>query len=181
MIFKEIIVVEGIHDHQKLNSIYPDIETIVTGGSSISSETLLFLKEASLTRGIILLLDPDFPGKQITNKILSFCEGGNIKIASLEKSKAISKNGKKVGIEHARKEDIIESLEHVVTLDTKQYIHSITLNDLIERKLVRDPSAKSNRNQISNKLHIPLANGKTFLKYLQMMHISLSKLDEVMK
>jgi len=174
MSFKEIIVVEGIHDHQKLNSIYPDVETIITGGSSVSSDTLEFLKEAAFSRGIILFLDPDFPGKQITNKILSYCDGGQIKIATIEKSKAISKNRKKVGIEHVNKEDIVEALNNVVTLDTTQYENQVVLNDLIQRKLVRNPLAKKNRELIANKLHIPPSNGKTLLKYLQMMHISLS-------
>lgn len=179
--FKEVIIVEGKHDQQKLNSVYPEIETIITGGSSISDEILTFIKEAAFSRGIILFLDPDFPGKQITSKILSFCDGGDIKIASLDRNKAYSKNGKKIGIEHSNKEDILEALENVVTLDILDQTNKITLSDLIERKLVRDRFSKQTRAEVSNKLHIPPSNGKTFLKYLQMMHVTLSDLDDVMK
>ena len=40
MRYNQVIVVEGSHDEQKLKSIYPEIDCIVTNGSEISTETL---------------------------------------------------------------------------------------------------------------------------------------------
>ena len=68
--YNQVVVVEGKHDEQKIKSIFPDVECIVTGGSSISEETLNLIYQTSLKKEVILFLDPDFPGKQITNKIL---------------------------------------------------------------------------------------------------------------
>lgn len=179
--FHEIIVVEGRHDEQKLKSIYQDVECIVTGGSAVSDETLELIKQASLSRGVILLLDPDFPGKQITNKILQVCTKGNVKIASLQRSLAYSKNRKKIGVEHATNEDIINCLANVVTLNTKNKVYNIQLSDLIERNLAQTDFSKERRTGLCKKLNIPYLNGKTFLKYLHMMDMSLSRLDDLLK
>jgi len=179
--FKEVIVVEGIHDHQKLQSIYPDIETIITGGSSVSNETLTFIKDAAKKRGVILFLDPDFPGRQITQKILDFCENETIKIATIERNMAYSKNHKKIGVEHVSVENIVSSLEKVVVLDLSKKSNQIQLSDLIKRQLVQHSQSKQRRKEVSRKLNLPPSNGKTFLKFLNMMSISLAELDKVIK
>jgi ribonuclease M5 len=180
-VFKEIIVVEGSHDQQKLESIYPHVDTIITGGSAISDETLLFIQNAAEERGVILFLDPDFPGKQITNKILAFCKTGDIKLANLERNKAYSKNHKKIGIEHAGREDIEKALSQFVSLNVSKNINLIEMKNLIELKLVQFPESKTRRALVAQKLHIPYCNGKSFLKYVNMMNTSRSQLDEVMK
>ena len=140
--YNQVVVVEGKHDEQKIKSIFPDVECIVTGGSSISEETLNLIYQTSLKKEVILFLDPDFPGKQITNKILE--TKGSYKIAFINKEKAISKNKRKVGIEHASKEDIIESLEAYFTVN--QDVDKISLQDLMNRKLINHPDSRIKRN-----------------------------------
>lgn len=179
--FKEIIVVEGVHDQQKLESIYPQIDTFITGGSAVSDEAMQFIRQAAIERGVILFLDPDFPGKQITNKILAFCQEGTVKIAVLERAKAFSKNQKKIGIEHASKDDIVQALSQYVTLDLSYQSDLIQMKDLIERGLAQLPDSKNRRAILTQRLHMPYCNAKAFIKYANMMHITLSQLDEVMK
>ncbi|MBU1144448.1 MAG: ribonuclease M5 [Firmicutes bacterium] len=176
--FKEVIVVEGIHDMQRLQSIYPEIECIITGGSEISNNSLDIIQKVSLNRGVILFLDPDFPGKQITNKIVA--RKGNYKIAFLAQAKAISKNKKKVGIEHASTADIKESLDHLFSIQY-QIENTVTLEDLMQRKLVNYPESAMKRQMICNVLNLPICNGKTFLKLTKMLNISISQIDEVIK
>lgn len=176
--FKEVIVVEGLHDEQKIKSIYPDASVIVTGGSEISDETKSLIYQASIGRGVILMLDPDYPGRQITQKILEIPHITNIKIAALSRHLAYSKNKKKIGIEHATKEDIISCLEGVVSLsnDVKPYL---SMTDLYHLGLNGHASSKERRIRVCEHLHIPYCNGKTLLKYCHMIQLSLKELSEI--
>jgi len=68
---KEVIVVEGTSDVQTLSNII-DADFIITHGSAISKDTLDLIKQTNLTRGVILFLDPDFPGEKIRKTIVLF-------------------------------------------------------------------------------------------------------------
>ena len=57
----EIVVVEGKTDSQLLKELY-DVDTIETHGLGLDEKTLELIKEASKTRAVIVLTDPDYPG-----------------------------------------------------------------------------------------------------------------------
>lgn len=173
--YNQVIVVEGKHDEQKIKSIFPKIDCIVTNGSEISDETLNLIYQTSLQRDVIIFLDPDFPGKQITEKILQ--TNGTYKIAYINKEKAISKNAKKVGVEHATKEDIIQSLDQYFTINSHQ--PQITIKDLMVRDLINHSQSKRLRAKLCSDLNIPFFNGKALLKYLNLLNISLERIDEI--
>ena len=65
---KEIIVVEGKTDTALLKELF-EVDTIETHGLALDDKTLNLIKEASKSRGIIVLTDPDFPGKKIRDQI----------------------------------------------------------------------------------------------------------------
>ena len=54
---KEIIVVEGKTDTALLKELF-EVETIETHGLALDDKTLNLIKEASKSRGIIVLTDP---------------------------------------------------------------------------------------------------------------------------
>ena len=175
MKFKEIIVVEGLHDLERLKSIYPDIDVLITNGSEIE-ENLPTIIEASTKRDIILFLDPDYPGERI-RKIIQ-AKIPNAKHAFLKKDLAISKNKKKVGIEHAKKEDIIEALEHVLTpMENSNLVSYMELYNL--GLFEKDNSAKL-RDKVSIKLNIGHTNGKTFLKRINMFNIDIETIKNAL-
>lgn len=65
---KYVYVVEGISDEDKLKKL--GVEYIIkTGGKFIREDILLFLKEVYQKRNIILLTDPDGPGKNIASYV----------------------------------------------------------------------------------------------------------------
>ncbi|MFH0993277.1 MAG: DUF4093 domain-containing protein, partial [bacterium] len=139
---KEIIVVEGVHDRQKMESVFPGVECIVTNGSEIADETIVLIQQAAATRGVILFLDPDHPGRQITDRIVASVPG--TKIAFLPRQAAISRDGRKVGVEHATAVAIKNALTGVYTIigDRKG---TITMVDLRERGLSGCQDAETNR------------------------------------
>ncbi|MBI9009973.1 MAG: ribonuclease M5 [Tenericutes bacterium] len=173
--YNQIIVVEGKHDEQKINSIYPEVECIVTNGSEISKETLNLIYQTSLVREVIIFMDPDFPGKQITQKILD--TKGKYKIAFINKQFAISKNKKKVGVEHASEADIKKSLASYFTIS--ENVEKINFNDLSRRDLINKTNAKRKREILCKSLNIPLSNGKALLKYINILGISLERIDKI--
>lgn len=175
--YKEIIVVEGTHDKQKLESIFPGIECIITNGSSVSEETISAIILAQKSRGVILFLDPDFPGKKISNFILERVSG--LKIAFLLKKDAISKNKKKVGIEHASPEAIKRALEGVFTVETEIF-SPISREDLAHLQLFGQSNSQTKRQALCERLGIPLCNGKALISWINRLHITIKQIEEAM-
>lgn len=166
---EEIIVVEGKDDTTAIKRAVR-ADTIETNGSAISSDTIRRIKLAQEIRGVIVFTDPDYPGRRIRAIIEEQIPG--IKHAFLPKEKAIAKNGKSLGIEHAKDEDIRACLESVYT-PKKEGIQweEVTLSDLIEARLIGHPDAKQRRNRLGDLLQIGYTNGKQLQKRLFMFKI----------
>lgn len=171
----QVIVVEGIHDEAKIKEVYPDAFCVITNGSEISDETLSLIKRLSQEHEIIIFTDPDSPGERIrkrVNEVVPFATH-----AFLAKGKCISKNKKKVGIEHASKEDIIASLSSLYQV--KPAPDFLTMNDLITLGLVGNKEAGILRDKVSQYLNLGKPNAKTFLKRIMLFGISYDKLKEI--
>ena len=173
---KQIIVDEGIHDLNKIKEVYEDANVLITNGREISEETLNIIRTHKDEFEFILFLDPDAPGERIRNEILKIVP--NAKNAFLPKKKGISKNHKKVGIEHAKNEDIIEALSKVY--EYKPLKEEIKMSDLYNLGLIGNDSSKIIRDKISLELNIGAPNAKTFLNRLNQFGISLDRLKELM-
>lgn len=170
-----VIVVEGIHDEMRIKALFKDAFIVTTNGSEISEDTLNMLKNLSLTNEIIIFTDPDFPGEKIRNKITEIIP--NAKQAFLRKQDAISKNHKKVGIEHASNEAILTALKNVYCPSI--FKETITNQDLYELGLNGDSNSAKLRELVSYELNIGKPNAKTFLKRLNLIQISKKELKEL--
>ncbi len=176
----EIIVVEGLHDQQRIQQFNPNIECIITNGSSISETTLCLIEKAHTQRGVLLLLDPDHPGRMITNTIVSRIP--NVKIAFLEKQSARSKNQKKVGVEHATDEAIAKALSQYYRVESIPSTQSnLTMQDLNLLGLQGQVDSKERRMKVSEAFHLPPCNAKTLLKWLRLFQISCDNIKEVLE
>lgn len=174
--YNEVLVVEGKNDKARILAIFPNLEIIITNGSEISNETLDMIEELSKSHHIILFLDPDFPGEKIRNKILNRvpdCQNVYIK-----KSLAIDERKHKVGVEHARKKDIIEALQHRITYADKT--NNFKIKDLYILGLLGKEDSKQKREYLCSRLHIGSPNGKTLLKRLNFLQITLEKVREIL-
>ncbi len=172
---KDIIVVEGVHDEIKVKLAIPDASCVITNGSEISDSTIEMIKELSKTHSIIIFTDPDSPGERIRVKITEAVP--NAKQAFLRKKDCISNNKKKVGIEHATKECILESLAHVYTPSNES--DTITIRDLYALGLNGDRNSQKLRDLISDYLNIGKPNCKTFLKRLNLLQITKEELENI--
>lgn len=172
----QIIVCEGTHDEAKIKEVFKDAFCITTNGSEVSKGTLNMIKEYAKTNEIIIFTDPDYPGERIRNLVLTVAP--NASHAFIKKDLCISKNHKKVGVEHASKEDIIDALKNLY--NPSKYQNHLNMDDLYSLGLVGKESSKKLRDKISLKLNIGCPNAKTFLNRLNSFGITKEKILEAM-
>ncbi len=164
-VIKEVIVVEGKSDTKKLQSFF-DVETIETHGLGLKKETIELIKEINQKRGVIVFTDPDTPGEKIRTRLNSEIPG--LKNAFVLKEDARTK--KKVGVEHADKETLLEALKNLVTYtDTKD---SLTMEEFIELGLNGSADSSIKRDILSKVFHLGKCNAKTMFKRLNMLGIT---------
>lgn len=152
-----ILVVEGAMD-QAFLSDFLECEFVTTNGSEVSRETIDYLKEASKTREIVILTDPDSPGNRIRSRIAE--EVPSAQHAFVRKEKSIK--GKKVGVAESTKEEVLLALSHIVpgTLEKG----SLTIADLQELGLTGCADSLALRKKVEEALHLGHGTTKTFLK-----------------
>ncbi|MEI4771525.1 ribonuclease M5 [Psychrobacillus sp. FJAT-51614] len=176
MRIKEVIVVEGKDDTTAIKRSV-EADTIETNGSAISKETLVKIMHAQEKRGVIVFTDPDYPGRRIRAIIEEHVPG--VKHAFLSKEKTIAKNGKGLGIEHAKKEDIQQALANVYTPRSElDVVPEIPLEILVEGQLIGHPNSKERRTKLGELLKIGYTNGKQLQKRLSIFQISRQQLEE---
>lgn len=172
----KVFVVEGKNDFSRLKQLYPDMFIIITNGSEILSDSIEALIKLDETHDIILFLDPDYAGKRIRN-ILSK-KLTNVYHAFIEQDKAISKNHKKIGVEHAKKEDIEEALKHIKMVK-QETDNDIEMHFLYDVGLIGQKQSKQLRDQLAKTLHIGHVNGKTLYHRLKAFGINQKDICEV--
>lgn len=168
MKINEVIIVEGKTDTQVLKS-FLDVDTIETGGSGLNQKTLEYIKTTSMTRNIIVMTDPDFPGKQIRDKIAKVIP--RCKHAFVNKKDAIKHH--KVGIAEATQDAILEALENVVTFSPDS--ESITWAEFIQLDIIGD---KKRREEIYDHFHLGYGNVKTLFKRLNLVGITAQQIQD---
>jgi len=174
MKIKELIVVEGIHDLNKLKTVI-DAEIIITHGLHLSDDVLVTIKENAMTRGVIVFTDPDTPGDLIRQKISEACP--EVKHAHLKSKEARHK--RKVGIEHASSESILQALNNLYTLN--EFESDLTYSDLYELGLSGHPDSSALRTHVAEAFHLSDVNTKKLYARLCALGIQKAQLIELLQ
>lgn len=171
---KYLYVVEGNTDEDKLKKLGVTY-VVKTGGKYIRSEIHQFLKEVHSIREIVLLTDPDGPGKWINTLIKK--EIGECIELHADKKKAISKN--KVGIAEMKIEDIkqliLPYLEHDNQINETLLISK---EDFINLGLM-GPNGKKKRMALIEKYHMPFTSAKNVLTAIWMLNLTKEEVEEI--
>ncbi len=173
--YSSIIVVEGTSDEAFLHS-FIDADIVTTNGSEVSRETIDYLQRASKTRSIVVLTDPDSPGKRIRDLIAEAVPG--VLHAFVRKEKSIKHH--KVGVAESSKDEVLLALSHVVPSDPP-IRGNLTASDLLDLGLAGLPGSETRRAEVEEKLHLGHGNAKTFLKRANALNLSVKDLEEAMK
>ena len=181
MRIQEIIVVEGRDDTTAIKRAI-DADTIETNGSAIGDSVIEQIRLAQEKRGVIIFTDPDYPGERIRTIIAEKVPG--CKHAFLPKEDARPKNGKGIGVEHAKPEAIRLALKEAQILK-QTFSEEISKQDLLQYGLLGGAGAKSRREKLGIKLRIGYTNGKQLYNRLNMFQIKkgtfLQAIEEIIQ
>ena len=172
----QIIVVEGKNDKTRLKAIFPNIDIMMTQGSAIDISTLDVLENLDKTHDIILFLDPDYAGDRIRRIVSSKLK--HVYHAFIDQQDSKSKNGKKVGVEHASEEAIKHALKYIKQTE-RQSKSDVTYSFLFEHQLIGHEKSKTLRMMLTHAFHIGYVNGKTLYQRLHMFGINQNQVIEV--
>ena len=174
MKIKEVIVVEGKNDTNVLKS-YLECDTIETHGTHLGKETLAQIALMQKERGVIIFTDPDYPGEKIRTTINQCVPG--CKNAYIEKNKA--KTSKKVGVEHASKEDLLDALKNVYTYEEHPTM-TLSWDEFLQLGLTGTNHSAALRNALATQLHLGRPNAKTLYKRLNMLHMNKEDVETLL-
>ena len=175
MRIKEILVKEKKNDAQKLHSFF-GCDTIITHGTHLSAKTMKTIALANQKRGVIIFTDPDAPGEKIRCAINQAVP--NCKNAFIDKKNA--RTSKKVGVEHASKEDLMESLSHLMTY-SEDLKETLSWEEFMELGLTGKENSAELREKLGIRLFIGKANAKTLYKRLNMLQIDKKTLETMIE
>lgn len=172
----KVYVVEGRNDATRLKQVFPNINVLSVGGSAINSDILNFLKKLSDDYEIVIVTDPDYPGKKIRTTIEKAI--GDVSHIYVTQAIARNRNNTKLGIEHMNEADLKAAFKYHVKSVNKE--SDLTMNLLFELKLVGNFESNKLRSLLSEKLNIGYVNGKTLLERLKMIGITKIELMELL-
>lgn len=172
----KVYVVEGRNDTTRLKQVFPGINVLSVGGSAINSDILKLLHELKIDHEIIVVTDPDYPGKKIRTTIEK--EIGDVSHIYVSRDLARNKNNTKIGIEHMSEFDLKEAFKYEHKNVNKK--SDLTMNALFELKLVGNFDSNKLRSKLSNKLNLGHVNGKALLERLKMLGINKEALIKEM-
>ena len=172
---KTLIIVEGKSDTNRLKALYKDVQTFETSGLGLDQKKIQYLKSIEDETKIIIFTDPDGPGEIIRNRLVE--ELKQPYHAYLPNDKALSKNMKKVGIEHASFEDIKIALNNLY-IENEIYEEFYSLEDLIDLGIYNN---KKLRKEFCDHLHIAYGNNKKVLKQLNSFRIKPQQIKKFLE
>jgi ribonuclease M5 len=171
---KKVLIVEGKNDCARVKQLFPELDVLTTNGSEVSEEFLGLIKMLSVDHEVILLLDPDYQGEAIRRKITAVCP--NASHAFVPREEAISKNGKKIGVEHVDLNVLKESLEKIVKVNKQE---NICFQDLYDLGLIGTKGSKIKRDKLCKALNIGHVNGKQLVNRLNLFNLTLEQIKEI--
>ena len=162
-----VIVVEGQND-KALLSRFLNTEIVTTNGVCVSRETLTYLIGLEKHHDIIIITDPDGPGKIVRDKLLTAVP--NAKVVLIDKKKSIKKG--KVGLAETEIKPLQELLVPLLSLQ-KQLAPQLTLSDLLDFKTIN----KNFLLIIRREFPIGDVNNKTMLKRLHYLNVTKTEIE----
>lgn len=172
--YPAVIVVEGASDVALLSS-FLDAEFVITNGSEVSRETIDYLKEVKKRKDVVVLTDPDYPGKRIRAILDEHIPG--LLHAFVRKEKSIKHH--KVGVAESSKDEVLLALSHIVPAPSEKE-GDLVMADLMDLGLMGGEEAKQRRLLLQEELHLGHGNAKTLLRRLNALNLSKEDIEEAL-
>ncbi len=174
---KEIIVVEGKDDIIAVKRAFKgNIDVVATHGLGIKKNLLDELVKLNETKGIIVLTDPDYAGKRISNMIREYVP--NAKFASISRNDATK--GDNIGVENASDEAIIKAIDKARPIyeESKEIF---SMEDIIDNGFSGLQNSKERRIKFCKIVGITYCNAKQLLTRLNAFGITREEFEKAVK
>lgn len=174
---KEIIVVEGKDDIIAVKRAFKgNVDVVATHGLGIKKNLLEELVKLNETKGIIVLTDPDYAGKRISNMIREYVP--NAKFASIPRNEATK--GDNIGVENASDVVIIKAIEKARPIyeESKQIF---SMEDIIDNGFSGLQNSKERRIKFCRIVGITYCNAKQLLTRLNAFGITREEFEKAVK
>lgn len=173
---KQVIVVEGKTDTQKLQKIFgSDTKTFETQGLHLNPQIFSFLNFLNKQHGIIVFTDPDYPGQKIRN-IINKKMNKPVLNAFINNDDFDLKKRKK-GVAEASELAIKKALSDLILFKNNNN-PNLTWDEYIYYGFY----LKKNRIKIAKKFNWPQSiNSKTLFKWLNWVEYDFLKVEKIIK
>ena len=169
-----LIIVEGATDKAFLLS-FLDAEIITTNGSEVSRGTIEYAKETIKTRDVVVLTDPDAPGKRIRDVLDQNIPG----LLHAFVPKELSIKHHKVGVAESTKDAVLEALDNLRPSKTTKK-GNLTMTDFLDLGLMGGKESSKKRAELSEKYHLGFGNAKTLLQRANALGLSKKDIEEAL-
>jgi ribonuclease M5 len=173
--YNALLVVEGKSDKDFIASFLA-CDIITTNGSAVSRETIDFVRKAAEKRDVVVLTDPDAPGKKIRDTLNQNIPGLSNAYVPYDKCQ----KHHKVGIAESSKEDIMEALSHVIPNKKPFSGSDLKPEDLCSLGLSGAPNSSALRSHLEIIFHLGHTNGKTFLQRCRSLGLAKKDLEKAL-
>lgn len=170
-----VFICEGKNDLRKIKEVNKDLIVFTTGGFSFGDEFIKLIQRLEKNNQIILMLDPDYAGEMIRNKLKKALKNP----LDIYMPKNLCQGVGKLGIEHAALDDIKNALNNVIDLNNKS--NNITNYDLYSLSLSGTSNSSHLRDKIAHQLAITQRSTKDFLNKINALNITYKELKEMVK
>lgn len=165
-----VFIVEGQNDKALLSRFF-NTEIVTTNGSYVSRETIKYIEGLKKHHDIVIITDPDGPGKAIREKLLdTFPEA---KVVLIDKNKSIRKG--KVGLAETEIAPLIALIMPLLSAE-KSLPTKLELRDLIAFAKINPDFKKI----ISNNYPVGNVNNRTMIKRLHYLRIEKSEIENML-
>lgn len=179
---QELIVVEGQNDANKIREALGQVDVIWTHGFGLTEEKMKLITQMALRKGVIICTDPDFPGKQIRDKISSRIPGA--KHVYFSRRSALNQQENDIGVENVSLKEIRAAFAKILEENSKQVCPSedgISMQDLLANGLAGKEGSAARRSAIGKILGIGDANAKQFLYRVKRFGISRESFRQALR
>jgi ribonuclease M5 len=170
---KNLYIVEGKTDVSKLKSLKARF-VLETEGFLVSNELVGFLELAEKQRKLVLVLDPDGPGRTIREKLHKFVT--NYEDVEVDKRKASGKA--KIGVAETNVNYLANLMSPFLKQDEEsREEETISFSELIDLGLM-GADASSKKNILKNKYHLTITSSKALVDQLCILRLTAEEIKK---
>lgn len=167
-LIKSIFVVEGKNDREKLLKCgIPYV--VITDGYNVSRETVEHLQVLEKKHTIVILTDPDGPGRKISERLQRVLSAPRILLVP----KGAANGKKEVGIEYVSLA-LLQEITAPYTKEKSKTTSDLTYEDLLQYPL-SGPGSKETKAKVIT--HYKLISASLKKLYVQLLLLDVTKSD----